>query len=230
MSKQEPAKILRPGNAWGYPLFVAIHWDLKRLSITGVHGPLANGDAYGGCGQCIDTLRAVDEYAPGWDALSVKRLADIWEAWHLNDMRPGCEHQRGEWDPSEEISLYHYKLNGDVCVERRGVKKESMESLEANGNVEITPEQKRLLSLPYTIVTDGDGENGPDATEYSLDRIEKKTTGWVYPKDHPKGLLCKACPQCGYKYGTSWLHEEVPVDVIQDLMGFPDSDQKPAWI
>lgn len=34
---------------------------------------------------------------------------------------------------------------------------------------------------------------------------------------HPEGLLGKPCPVCGYKYGTAWLKEELPQDVIAYL-------------
>lgn len=34
----------------------------------------------------------------------------------------------------------------------------------------------------------------------------------------------------GYKYGSKWLREEVPEDVIEWLMALPDSPTKPAWV
>lgn len=40
---------------------------------------------------------------------------------------------------------------------------------------------------------------------------------WVYRHEHPKGLLCEPCPVCGYKYGTAWLLEEIPADVIAEI-------------
>jgi hypothetical protein len=41
--------------------------------------------------------------------------------------------------------------------------------------------------------------------------------GWVSETEHPEGLLSRPCPTCGYKYGTAWLREEVPADVIEYL-------------
>lgn len=29
---------------------------------------------------------------------------------------------------------------------------------------------------------------------------------------HPEGLLSRACPVCGYKYGTSWIYFPIPAD------------------
>ena len=40
---------------------------------------------------------------------------------------------------------------------------------------------------------------------------------WVKPENHPKGLLTKPCPVCGYKYGTSWLKEELPHDIVEQV-------------
>ena len=42
--------------------------------------------------------------------------------------------------------------------------------------------------------------------------------GWLKPEEHPEGLLCRPCPVCGYRYGTSWVREEVPQDVIDWLL------------
>lgn len=113
-------------------VFAAIDWDGQRLSITGVEGPKANGDAIGSCGQIrLDVswhTNRIPEYS---------QIAGIWKRWHLNNMRAGCEHQRAErWD-------------------------------------------KRLLSEP--------------------------------------------CPTCGYKFGSEWLHEEVPDHVLIFLRQLTDA-------
>lgn len=33
-----------------------------------------------------------------------------------------------------------------------------------------------------------------------------------------------------YKYGSAWLREDVPQDVIEFLTGLPDTDMQPAWV
>ena len=53
---------------------------------------------------------------------------------------------------------------------------------------------------------------------------------WIYPTEHPEGLLTKPCPICGYKYGTAWLKEEVPAQVLATLAELPDTDITPAWV
>lgn len=40
----------------------------------------------------------------------------------------------------------------------------------------------------------------------------------------------KSCPICGYKYGHSWLTEEVPQEVIDWLQSLPDTKIEPAWV
>lgn len=93
-------KILNPGDVMAgnrtvpVPLFVKVSITDGRLSITGVEGPKANGDAVGSSGQCRDSLSELVRFNPGWDAQNVQLLRQVWERWHLNDMRPGCEHQR----------------------------------------------------------------------------------------------------------------------------------------
>jgi hypothetical protein len=60
--------------------------------------------------------------------------------------------------------------------------------------------------------------------------METKTSSWVYPKEHPEGELTKPCPVCGYKYGSLWLKEEVPAEVIAFLGSLPELDMIPAWV
>lgn len=56
-------------------------------SITRDHGILS-------CGQIpTDHLRQMTELAPGWTREDAARLADVWDAYHLNDMQAACDHQ-----------------------------------------------------------------------------------------------------------------------------------------
>lgn len=50
------------GNARG---FVKVKFDGDRLSITGVVGPMWNGNCKGACGQCVEEIRA-GEPVKGW--------------------------------------------------------------------------------------------------------------------------------------------------------------------
>jgi len=33
----------------------------------------------------------------------------------------------------------------------------------------------------------------------------------------------------GYKYGSAWLHEEIPEEVLDFLKSLPDATKQPAW-
>lgn len=186
--------VLRPGTVkvWkhrgeGYaPLFVKVEYTDGRLSITGAEGPRENGGAWGSCGQCADALTRVVDLAPGWSRAQVKRLRETWDAWHLNDMRAGCEHQRAaKW---EDVRIDPKEMPG--CTANR----------DARG----------ILAI------------------------------WVYPdsakgrafvsETHAAGLLTKECPECSYAYGSKWLREEVPADVLAFLQSLPSADMSPAWV
>ena len=39
-----------------------------------------------------------------------------------------------------------------------------------------------------------------------------------------------SCPECGYRIGSAWLHEDVPADVLDFLDALPDTDKTPAWV
>lgn len=96
---------VRPGDIPGVgSLFVTIKWDGRCLSITGVSGPKANGDARGSCGQCRDELDEVTMWAPGWDADKAARLKALWDRWRVNDMRAGSPVQE-EWLRANPVSF-----------------------------------------------------------------------------------------------------------------------------
>ena len=95
-----------------YSVFCRIQFDGKKLSITGVEGPLRNGNAVGSCGQINMYEWNIDAYAPGWSARLETEFRLIWAEWHLNDLQAGCEHQRAEgWstrpiDPTKPTNTY----------------------------------------------------------------------------------------------------------------------------
>lgn len=56
----------------------------------------------------------------------------------------------------------------------------------------------------------------------------QRAEGWTHVGG--KDVIGKPCPSCGYKYGTAWLFEEVPADVLEYLRGLPEATTKPAWV
>lgn len=162
-------KIIRPGTVKAgrrnVSLFVKIEWDGRRLSITGVEGPTPTGNAAGSCGQVVDSLGRIKNYAPGWSYGKVRQLRRLWRRWHLNDAQAG------------------------------------------------TPKQEAAIKV----------EQAARAT-------------WGFPPLRDYREICAYLESIGllvddgYRYGTAWLHEDVPVDVLSWLAGLPDTDRQPAWI
>lgn len=75
--------------------FVSVTLDGERLSLQGVIGPTRDGNAWGDCGQIVDTLRTLSPNSEdGWTAEMLADLCGLWDRWHLNHMNAGCAHQR----------------------------------------------------------------------------------------------------------------------------------------
>jgi len=226
-------KHVRPGRTPLGDMFVTIEYREGRLSITGVEGPKANGDATGGGGQNTDALADVKNYAPEWNAEKVAKLREVWDRWHLNDMRPGCEHQRAAWDTREEVEVITYKLTREAWALKREAEKEAIYSASIGREPILDTTQRALLGENVLIGTSATGfkiVTPPDADSplsgcYEVDKREHKAAGWVRPEEHPRGLLCKPCEVCGYKYGSSWLREDVPADVLKWLEALPVADK-----
>ena len=53
----------------------------------------------------------------------------------------------------------------------------------------------------------------------------QRALGWNDYTQHPS----EPCPTCGYAYGSQWLKEEVPADVLAWLWDRPISRRTPAW-
>lgn len=166
MTEKPAKKILNPIRKPEVgEVFVEVKWDGLRLSITGVEGPKANGDARGSSGQIIMTLSADDRgewtYKTGWDDAMMTRLLEVWDRWHLNDLTAGTPKQEEfirEW---KKTHRYDYV---DAC--------HALVMADLLADYDYWPPD----------------ENG-----------EKK----------------------GYRYGSAWLTERVPDDVVEWLFGLP---------
>lgn len=219
-------------------IYAKVQYDGKRISFTGVVGPLRNGDARGSAGQIIMSYREYDKRgylsladivpAKDWNPGLIREFFDAWNRWHLNDMRAGCEHQR-EWPTGEELEIITYRLTPEAFVERRAVEGAIQISMRANGTAAITDDERAILNLPMSTHAAPDAD-GPGSGRYEVDKRETKTAGWVFPSEHPRGLLTKPCDVCGHKYGSTWRFEPVPEDVLEWLRALPDTQSTPAWI
>lgn len=260
-------KILQIGTVKIGERFALIYCEIKycdgNLSISGVVGPLKSGNCLGGCGQINMNFQygnSIDEslikpneitYARGWNAEKWLDFLDIWEKWHLNDMRSDCVHQRMENWGTKELTVV--KVKNQIW---RAIGNKNYEELKSAFNI-IETHYKKDKDIPTSIIQQythsacrayifaiQDASKGkvyiPHKDSMSATWIgenkpieivaEKKLSSWVYPYEHPEGVLTKPCPVCGYKYGTAWLKENVPDAVINFLLALPDTDKTPAWI
>lgn len=105
-----------------------------------------------GAGQCVGDLRAITEPAGQLTLEDTRRLADLWDAWHLNTMRAACAHM----------------------------------------DLSVVPED-----VPSFVSSE-------DRRAGRLDR-----SGWMQAN--------LVCPTSGYKYGSAWLAEPVPDEVVEEI-------------
>ncbi len=216
-----------PGETCGPPA------GMTRLSITGVVGPTAGGNSHGPCGVILDSLDRDElgrNLAPGWDAATLLRFFDHWRRWHLNDMRPGCEHQQADWDTSEKVEVVKYGLTTDAWTRRRRAEEAVVKAAADRVTLALGETDRALLQARLIDVFAPPDADSPLSGMYEVKSREVRSVGWVRPEEHPRGLLGKKCSECGYGYGTSWLHEPVPEDVLEFLKNLPDADEKPAWV
>lgn len=68
----------------------------QRFSISGQCGP----EATGSFGQIVDDVRRITKPAKGLKLSDLADLVDIWETYHLNDMKALCSHQTVKWEYS----------------------------------------------------------------------------------------------------------------------------------
>lgn len=225
-------KIVRLGKGEYGNVYCKIEYKDNKLSISGVQGPHANGNCKGSCGQIVDGLaKAITVYAPGWGAASVKTFAAIWNRWHLNDSRAGCEHQRAENWGEESIEVITYKLTSEAHRLRNAALEEATKAAREGRIANLSDTGRALISPDWFVdkFTPPDAD-GPLSGMYEVNKREMKHAGWVRVGEHPRGVLCKPCPICGYEYGSKWLKEEIPTEVLEYLNSLPATDIAPAWI
>lgn len=233
-------KIIRIGttetyDGLRYSIYCHIILTNGELSITGVEGPLKSGNAVGSCGQIYGSID-VDSVTPakGWTADSIREFLNVWERWHLNYMRAGCEHQRLV-DVSRKVEVVSYGLTSDAHNLRKNAENRVAVSA-AKGQLrelELTETERALILLENKwfqheyYPPDADS---PLSGCYEVKKRETRPIGQVYHTEHPDGILCKPCEVCGYRYGSAWLREELPQEVIDLLESLPESDTVPAWV
>lgn len=218
--------------------FASIEYEKGILSIYGVIGPTKGGNCIGSAGQCCEEIVAGTP-AEGWTEEMLTKFEDIWRRWHLNDMRPDCEHQRElGWhnEAIQEVTVYHYQLTSEARKKKDDAEKAALEALRNGKTFTPSEEQTIYAALPFSAQSIekelGSLYYEPKKSLYRGDKgaTEIKARAHIRYDENPIGILCKPCPVCGYKYGTSWLKEEVPQEVVDWLFSLPESTVKPAWV
>jgi hypothetical protein len=97
-------------------LFCRISFENGRLSISGVEGPLRNGNALGSCGQVVMHDWKFDSYAEGWNPELVEKFRAIWNEWHLNDLTAGSPAQES-WIKDHPLDYAYPKSHYSVYSE-----------------------------------------------------------------------------------------------------------------
>lgn len=224
------------------PAHVDIELRDGRLSLSGVVGALSSGNCLGSAGQMQDSLKDLKRKpAKGWTPEMIDRLVDLWEKWHLNDMRPNCQHQTGPgWDASKQVTIYHFRLTPTVSKMQKDNADASMAALREGKPVQWDADTLKLQALEHKATWHEQELPAelapfyePNGPQYEGDQYnrpsETKAVGWLYPKDHPEGILTKPCEVCGYRYGSEWKREEVPADVIEWLFSLPTASEPCKW-
>jgi len=227
------------------PIFCRIEYKEGNLSITGVEGPKKNGNCLGGCGQIVDNLVPAEiQPSKGWTQELIEEFIAVWKLWHLNDMRAGCEHQRAQWrrwtclecgqqwDSPIRPSSCTPNISGEVteycpsCT-RRNVW--SGTTLPSWGHCpgHYDPMKEETCSSPKRPATSEDIQRAIQETARTGVGLIRGPGQRYYCSEDK---MSKPCPVCGYRYGSQWLWEEIPVEVIEFLESLPETEVQPVWV
>lgn len=182
-----------------------------ELSICGAIWNPRHTDHYSG-GQNLEEIAKL--YPAN---VRVQRIIEIWRRWHLNTMRAGCEHQRTNWDTDSKVTPYTWDLNFSDPDIRGAYKalRDAEHILRTNGVADLDEEVRRILALPLSVTTTTD--EAPPGYKSANPHVRVESINWVRQSDHPAGILAKSCEECGYKYGTAWITEELPPEIVTEI-------------
>jgi hypothetical protein len=216
---------------------------VHRLSITGsTYEATASGaidrrhrDPMISGGQSIEDLqRVLDEGEIALPRESLVELLDIWQRWHLNDMRAGCAHQSPTWTCTNDRNaairkqITHTVSRGPV-TSRRDLVELHVKKAEVTADwvADVMARMNTYESAVARLSERAAGEIGalipvtePCGTLNGWPEIER--LGLRYPK---RGDACHVCgrdrcneptDRCptGYAWGRAWLAEEPPAEVL----------------
>lgn len=236
--KLSPGRV-EVGRIIGRSIMIDVEFKLRRsrdgygrefsLVVLSLSGSLP------GCyGQIYDTLYEFLKQgkiilSPEWTEEQLLLLLTNWKRWHLNDLRPGCQHQR-DWPVDEKVTTQELEWGPRFHQARRdaGYGKLSLEHY-ANFQEILYADYREVVPQVFHFATNTNRPLWLDPKAdallredwLKLGKQEIKSKGWLDYRRHPEGLLCKPCPTCGYKYGTRWLGEQLPKYVWEWLRALP---------
>jgi hypothetical protein len=198
-------------------------------------------------GQAYDELLSMDEIY--MDESILKQMIEYWKEWHLNDMRPGCIHQK-EWDGNKKLKILKIKTNTwkvkdhllsrvinllNIDTNTKKGRIEFQSKLRGYNNTHgmfvklIEKVQKAFLKgEKYIPKKDSWEESWFDNKVIEYDESDA-IARWTRPTEHIDGILGKECKECNYTYGSKWLIEPLPDEVIsffQNLHSFISKDKQ----
>jgi len=185
------------------------HVNIIVLSMT---GSVRVGRSWSQGGQCQDTIKEMYKHDK-----HIQRMCEIWDKYHLNDLKPGCVHQ-DVW-VNKKITITTYRLHNQATRRIDALKERVLNDARDDKMVKLHKGERILLGLKDYVKTDKDIPI--DIAEfYEVESSEEKTLDSLYEKEHPEGWLCKPCPICGYEYGTAWTFREIPAEIIEEIKGW----------
>lgn len=137
----------------------------------------------------------------------------------------------------EKVKVTKWDRTQETWDKIKAAEKRAIECLKSGKTFVPTPEETMHANVGYGVTTYNDElPEHPEFYEFrekdclGCSNTEYKMRGWISYSEHPLGFLGKPCPICGYKYGTSWIKEEVPEEIIKWLFKLPETKTKPAWV
>ena len=161
-------------------------------------------------GQCYDTILKLFP-----NSTRVKRIVEIWKKYHLNDMNPACAHQKS-WDFGKVLEIPEYTRTQNMW-DRKGQAENGTLPKEAYEQYQADTAIVKEILYPGFKARAVDPEEGLIRGLIKIDKYKTQNAGCTTQLEHPEGLLSKPCPVCGYKYGSSWLFEEIPEEILKEL-------------
>lgn len=150
--------------------------------------------------------------------------------WHLNGMNAGCKHQRElGWGHGYTVALSPDELTDaqrttlDNLAEGKANKLRAKLILDtprtANGLIDLLG---RTVTVHEARAWEGGHARG-DLMGEVKEAARRKVPTVLFAGAVYKDSLGAPCPECGYRYGTQWLFEPLPDEVVEWAKGGPAS-------